>query len=170
VLATVAALGATGCGADCPLPQPELELPSDAVLRADPASFYRAEWTLLDAPLAVRPQERAWVLVSLRNASRWTWPDPQLADPVERKGARAVRLAWRWLRVGEELPLADFTRVDLPYPLPAGEAIELPLDVQAPPEPGQYHLQVVLVHEMLEWFTNQGAQELRVPIAVDWHR
>jgi len=74
----------------------------------------------------------------------------------------AVRPSYHWLTpAGEEL-VRDGHRTLLSHDLAPGEAAIVSLAVVAPPEPGDYVLEVDLVHEGVRWF-DCG---LRVPVTV----
>jgi hypothetical protein len=140
--------------------------PASDPLRPRPESFYRVGWGGVQLPSHLRAGETVRLLVSFRNAGSETWPDSQMADPVNRQGAGAVRLGWRWWQA--DTLVSDYsTRVDLPWPLRPGESLAMPVDVPLPQQPGSYRLQVDLVHELVTWFESRGAAPLLVPLTVE---
>ena len=122
-------------------------------------SFYRVQWVRVDdLPRTLAAGETVRVLVTIRNTGSSIWPDAQMANPVELTPGRAVRLTYRWWDGERDVLVSDYTdRSDLPWPLRPGEAITLPLLVQAPRHPGRFRLQLELVHELVEWFEKRGA-------------
>lgn len=133
---------------------------------APPASFYRVAWEGVEMPLRRPAGTTVRALVSFRNAGDGLWPDPFLAGP-ERGGAGAVRLAYRWWRRDADSILTRYdVRTDLPWPLRPGESLTLPVEVLLPQEPGEYRLQIELVHEHFAWFGQRGADPLLVPVSV----
>lgn len=137
-------------------------------LRPRPKSFYRVEWGGVQLPSRLKAGETVQLLVSFRNVGTETWPDPQMADPVNRRGAGAVRLGWRWWQADSDVLVSDYSnRLDLPSPLRPGESLTIPVDLPLPEQPGHYRLQVDLVHELIAWFENRGTARLLVPVTVE---
>lgn len=133
---------------------------------APPASFYRVVWEGIEMPSRRPAGSTVRALVSFRNAGDGLWPDPLLAGP-EKAGAGAVRLAYRWWRRDADSILTRYdVRTDLPWPLRPGESLTLPMEVLLPQEPGDYRLQIELVHEHVAWFGQRGAGPLWVPVSV----
>jgi hypothetical protein len=50
--------------------------------------------------------------------------------------------------------------------LPPGGETEMTLAVTAPQTPGEYTLEIDLVHEGVTWFSERGAQPLRLQLRV----
>jgi hypothetical protein len=131
------------------------------------AVFYRVEWIRVEMPRSLVTGEDVRALVTLRNASQTTWPDPQMANPVDLNPARAVRLSYRWWEGNREVLVTDYiTRADLPWPLRPGESVTLPLVVRAPEKPGRFRLQLDLVVELVTWFEGHGANRWIMPVQV----
>ncbi len=130
-------------------------------------SFYRVRWERVELPPVLVAGTTHRVLVTLRNASPEIWPDAQMADPVGRTAARAIRLSYRWWEGDRDVLLGDYAvRSDLPWPLRPGESITLPLRVEAPGRAGRYRLQLDLVEELVGWFEPRGAARWITPIEV----
>src|ERR1019366_7455798 len=97
------------------------------------------------APVSLTPGERRQIFLRVRNDGTEHWPASLDARP-------AIRLGYRWLRrdgevVSSEGPRSAFCRVVGP-----GQRILTPLHVDAPSEPGEYLLEVDVVHEHAQWF------------------
>ncbi|HEX2163392.1 MAG TPA: YfhO family protein [Thermoanaerobaculia bacterium] len=136
--------------------------------RPRPDSFYRVEWEGARLAEGRAGGETVEVLVSLRNAGTETWPNPETADPRTAVPAGAVRLSWRWWWGDREELVSDYSaRIDLPAAVGPGESVTLPVEVVLPTQPGDYSLQLDLVHELVAWFEQRGADTLLVPVTVE---
>jgi uncharacterized membrane protein len=59
------------------------------------------------------------------------------------------------------------SRAVLPHDLKPGEEAELTLTVTAPQEPGDYFIELDMVHEGVTWFYEQGSRTLRWHVKVE---
>jgi hypothetical protein len=133
---------------------------------ARPPGFYRVKWGGVALPAVLPAGGRARLLVSFETAGTETWPDPRMVDPSGRGARGAVRLGYRWLDA-RGLVVSDYqSRSDLPRPLRPGESITLPVEATLPAAPGRYRLQVDLVHELVTWFEERGAERFELPVTV----
>jgi len=136
-------------------------------LRARPATFYRVSWGEIELPPSLRAGQKVQARLTVRNEGTETWPDPSLADPIGAGGKGAVRLGYRWWQGDAETVLVDYSdRVEIPYPLPPGESATFSWELQLPPAPGSYRLQVDLVHELVAWFETRGGKRATFPLTV----
>jgi hypothetical protein len=55
----------------------------------------------------------------------------------------------------------------MPADLQPGQEVELALSVKAPGEPGDYTLEIDMVHEGVTWFYERGAKPLRLNVRVE---
>jgi hypothetical protein len=130
-------------------------------------SFYRVQWKGVRLPSELPAGKTIHVEVAFRNIGTDTWPDVVTGDPVRRDGTGAVRLSYRFWRADVDQTVTEYTtRFDLPKSLGSQKELVLPVDVQLPAEPGRYRLQVDLVHELVSWFEQRGAEKLLVPLTV----
>jgi hypothetical protein len=125
---------------------------------------YRAEIEALDAPARVRAGERAALRFRVRNAGGFAWP----ARGDEGRGTHQVNLGDRWLdassgRVVNDLDGRTALAADLP---PGGEAL-LTLPVEAPGAPGDYVLEIDMIHEAVTFFRDKGSTPLRLSVRVE---
>jgi hypothetical protein len=124
--------------------------------RAVSESAYRASIEPREPTSSLAPSEQRHVFFAVSNEGTERWPERLDADPP-------IRLSYRWLHTDgsihtEEGPRSPFSRVVNP-----GERILTPLHVDSPPDPGDYLLEVDLVHEHVRWFDCS----CRVPIRVE---
>jgi hypothetical protein len=117
----------------------------------DPA--YRVEWTEAHLPAEVATGVRIAVPMAIVNSGNRTWPATQ------------VFVSYHWLRDGR-LIVWDGDRTVLPRDLRAGSRSALAARVTTPDEPGDYVLQLTLVHELVTWFEHRGATMSVHPISV----
>ncbi|HVF43951.1 MAG TPA: hypothetical protein VM936_13100 [Pyrinomonadaceae bacterium] len=130
---------------------------------AFPESDYRAaiEWAS-PPPASMRTGERATLSLRVRNDGQSVWP-----ARGDTRGMFQVNAGDRWLdaegvRVVNDL---DGRRV-LESDLAPGASVELKLDVTAPREPGEYTLEVDMIHEGVTFFREKGSTPLRARVRV----
>lgn len=131
---------------------------------AFPEADYRAEIEAAGAtPTSMRAGERVVLNFRVRNAGGSVWP-----ARGDAKGWYQVNLGDRWLdsRAREVVNALD-ARTALPADLPPGGEVTLPLAVNAPREPGDYVLEIDMVHEGVTFFNEKGSKSLRLPLRVE---
>ena len=72
----------------------------------------------------------------------------------------------RWLKPDGSLITAMDGRHGLDKNLKPGEETEVPLQITAPKEPGDYILEVDLVQEQVAWFLDKGSPTAKTKITV----
>jgi hypothetical protein len=122
------------------------------------ASVYRHEIVALDAPAVMRAGEKIDIRFKVRNRGSSSWP------AVGTKDFRyQVNLGNRWIGAGATV---EDNRAAMKADLPPGGETEMTLAVTAPQTPGEYTLEIDLVHEGVTWFSERGAQPLRLQLRV----
>jgi hypothetical protein len=124
---------------------------------------YRAGIGAPGAPTRLRAGERVELHLRVRNLGPVTWP-----AHGDTRGMYQVNAGDRWLdregrRVVNDLDGRTALAADLP---PGGEA-ELLLPVKAPGEPGDYVLEIDMIHEGVTFFFEKGSQTLRLNVKVE---
>jgi hypothetical protein len=151
----------------------EVVRPADAEGRAALEAFwrsapfpdydYRAEITAADAPARMRAGERAQLRFRVRNAGGFAWPARGDAH-----GMYQVNLGDRWLDPADGRVVNDLDgRTVLARDLPPGEEVELTLPVKAPAAPGDYVLEIDMIHEAVTFFREKGSTPLRLNVRVE---
>src|SRR5262245_22785219 len=109
-------------------------------------------------PLAGAREELPLLLrVVVRNTGTATWPH---------RGKHPINLSYHWLdRAGQPVDF-DGVRALLPDDLPPGAEVELELQVEPPPQAGDYLLALDMVEEGVAWFSQQGVAWLAAPLTV----
>ena len=129
---------------------------------AFPDSDYRTEITALNAPSVMHPGEKLVLRFRVKNLGYSTWP-----AAGNKEGRYQVNIGNRWLKTaGNEVNSLD-GRTGMPADLAPGKEVELPLTVKAPEEPGDYLLEIDMVHEGVTWFYERGAKPLRLTVRVE---
>jgi hypothetical protein len=122
---------------------------------AIPGATPRAEIavkTLVPAlPVVARRGRKTTVKARVRNAS--TRPFPAQAS----YGRRLVRLGAQLCGPDGTLINRDYERAWLPDTLQPGAAVDVPVTITAPSEPGRYALKFDLVSEGIDWFEACGS-------------
>lgn len=113
--------------------------------RTVPPEAYSAAIVARSASLAMTPGERRHVMLSVRNDGCERWPAHLEEHPQ-------IRLSYRWLDGDGSIHVSEGPRTPFPRPVEPGEGLLAPLDVVAPTAPGQYVLEVDVVHEDVRWF------------------
>ena len=118
-----------------------------------PDQAYRVEWEEAHIPEEVAAHVKIAIPVTLRNSGNRVWPASQ------------VFVSYHWVR--DDRPVVwDGERTALPRDLRAGARAALSVRAATPPEPGSYLLQLTLVHELVTWFENKGANMIIRPVVV----
>ena len=116
---------------------------------------YRASITPFERDWRMRAGECRPIFFAIRNegTARWPWGLDE---------APLIRIAYRWLDPDREVLVSETPRSGFPLPVERGETCITPVIVTAPESPGDYVLELDLVHEFERWFHC----EARFPTAV----
>jgi len=127
--------------------------------RAVSESAYRASIEPRESTSSLAPSEQRHVFFAVSNEGTERWPARLDADPP-------IRLSYRWLHTDGSIHTEEGPRSPFPRVVNPGERILTPLHVDSPPDPGDYLLEVDLVHEHVRWFDCP----CRVPVRVEHPR
>lgn len=108
-------------------------------------SLYRAELSVTRWPTEMTAGVQYTVDVLVTNGSDETWRWSGEARPE-------IRLAYKWSHGGKPVAEPVQLRTTFPIDVPAGTTCRVPVHVVAPPTPGEYALEIDLVHEHVRWF------------------
>jgi hypothetical protein len=129
---------------------------------AFPDTDYRAEIKVENPPASVRPGERLEIRFRVRNAGGSTWP-----ARGDAKGAYQVNAGDRWLDSAGARVVNDLDgRTSLAEDLRPGAEAGLSLTATAPREPGDYVLELDMVHEGVTFFRQKGSPTWRTRVRV----
>lgn len=122
------------------------------------ATVYREQIVALDPPSVMHPGEKADLRFKVKNLGDETWP------AVGTKDFRyQVNLGNRWFLGGVT---AEDNRAAMKADLPPAGEVEITLTVNAPRIPGEYLLEIDMVHEGVTWFKERGAHPLQLRVLV----
>jgi hypothetical protein len=121
-------------------------------------SVYREQIVALDPPSVMHAGEQAQLRVKVKNLGSAAWPS------VGDKNFRyQVNMGNHWIGGGAR---TDDNRAAMKADLPPGGEVELALTVNAPRSPGEYILEIDMVHEGVTWFKEKGARPLELHVRV----
>ncbi|HEX3279817.1 MAG TPA: hypothetical protein VHR36_01185, partial [Pyrinomonadaceae bacterium] len=129
---------------------------------AFPDSDYREQITALNAPSVMRAGEKVVIRFRVKNLGYSTWP-----AVGNKEGRYQVNIGNRWLKTGTNEVNGLDGRTGMPADLQPGGQVELALAVNAPQDPGEFVLEVDMVHEGVTWFYERGATPLRLKVRVE---
>jgi N-acetyl-anhydromuramyl-L-alanine amidase AmpD len=121
--------------------------------RRPPQPPYAVEWLGEEFPPRLLAGQVLTVPVTIKNVGSlaWTWG-----------GGNPVRLGYRYYRNRRPLPMPPIRdlRTDVPEDVAPGETVVFQAHLALPEEPGNYTLELDLVHEGIAWFKEKGATPL----------
>ncbi|MFL6337473.1 MAG: hypothetical protein ACJ754_29585 [Pyrinomonadaceae bacterium] len=124
---------------------------------------YRAEIEAPGAPTRLRAGERVELSLRVRNLGPVAWP-----ARGDTHGMYQVNAGDRWLdREGKRVVNDLDGRTALAADLAPGGETELTLPVRAPAEPGDYVLEIDMIHEGVTFFFEKGSKTLRLNVKVE---
>ncbi|PYS82475.1 MAG: hypothetical protein DMF67_12785 [Acidobacteria bacterium] len=141
--------------------------PSKKDAAALPENGFKAQISVADPPAKLRAGQKATLQVKVKNVSdaQWyarggevnTFPDNRFY----------IAAGDRWLKAdGQTLVTNMDGRYGLQRDLKPGEEEDVPLQITAPKEPGDYVLEVDLIQEQVAWFSDKGSPTARVKVTV----
>jgi FkbM family methyltransferase len=119
---------------------------------------YRAQVRVVDARRGLRPGELTHLEVETTNLGTERWP------PLREQGP-PIRLTYRWRDRDGAMVVEDGMRTQFEEPVPPGWTTRTMLAVRAPDAPGEYLLEVDVVHEHVRWF--EAGEHVRFTIDDD---
>lgn len=128
-----------------------------------PANGYKAQLTPVDPPARMRAGQKQTIQVRVRNASDVAWK----VRGGEQSNKYYIAVGNRWFEAdGQKLVTNLDGRHGLPQNLKPGEEVEVPLQITAPKNPGEYVLDLDLVQEQVTWFFEKGSETAKVKVSV----
>jgi Ig-like domain from next to BRCA1 gene len=146
----------------------EVLIPQDAEARARfesawmqaafAASVYREQIVAINPPSMMRPGEKAEIRFRVKNLGSAAWPAVGTKDFRQQ-----VDLGNHWISAGGA---TEDSRAVMNSDLQPGSEVELTLGVNAPRTPGEYTLEIDMVHEGVTWFKERGGRALQLHVRV----
>jgi hypothetical protein len=125
-----------------------------------PSEAFRARLSLRQTPTKMIADQKQTLRVSVENVSNSSW-----SCIGDAQGRYAVVVRARW-RKSDGAVISDAVRSELNYDLEPGDVNDVDLAVTPPAVAGNYVLEIDLVEEPDDWFSQNGSEILHVPIAV----
>jgi hypothetical protein len=138
-------------------------LPSNAAPNSSPLppEAFHARLSLRQTPTKMIAGQEQTLRVSVKNVSHSSW-----SSISDAQGRYAVVVRARW-RKSDGSVIPDAARSELNYDLEPSDVNDVDLEVTPPSVAGNYVLEIDLVQEPDNWFSQNGSELLRVPIAVE---
>jgi hypothetical protein len=128
-----------------------------------PAGAFKALITVPEPPAGLQPGQKLQLRVKVKNIGDTTWP----AHGRPSDGYYQVNLGDNWYDdKNKRIEKHPYVRSGLPHDLRPGEEVEIPLNITAPPNPGNYDLQIDMVQEMVNWFSERGSAAPKIKVKV----
>jgi hypothetical protein len=121
-------------------------------------SDYREEIVALNPPSVMRAGEKLDVHFKVKNLGSATWPAVGTKDFKYQ-----MNMGNRWIKGTQN---SEDNRAVMKGDLPPGAETEITLRITAPQEPGDYTLEIDMVHEGVTWFKQRGASPLSIGVTV----
>ena len=125
-------------------------------------SAYRARVEILSVPECWSTGRHKLLHTRVWNDGTETWPRHVRGGIVQQ-----IRLGNHWLDSAGTLLILDDGRAELPRNVEPGEHIDINLDLKTPSTPGDYLLELDMVHESVTWFRDKGSPTCRAAINVE---
>jgi hypothetical protein len=122
------------------------------------ASDYRQEIIALNPPSVMRVGEKLDIHFKVKNLGSETWPAVGTRDFLYQ-----INMGNRWIKDNEN---NEDNRAVMKGDLPPGAVTDMTLSITAPKAPGDYTLEIDMVHEGVTWFKQRGARALSIDVAV----
>ena len=131
-----------------------------------PDSGFKAQITFADQTLTLRAGQKENITVKVKNTSNAIWwqRGGEINDRPDNKFYIAV--GNRWLDKDGKLTSETEGHNGIIKDLKPGEEIEMPLQITAPKQPGDYTLELDLVQEGVAWFGEKGSPTTKVKVTV----
>jgi len=132
-----------------------------------PDAGFKAQLTLPDAPAKLRAGQKETVQVHIKNASDVFWWARGGETNDRNDNWFYIAAGNRWLKPDGSLVTDMDGRYGISKDLKPGEETEVPLAVTAPKEPGDYVLEIDMIHEGVTFFHEKGSKTLRMNVKVE---
>ena len=123
------------------------------------ASDYREEIRALDPPAVMKVGQTTDIHFKVRNLGGETWTSVGTSDFKYQ-----MNMGNHWIRNGAS---TEDSRSTLSADLAPGAETDMKLTVKAPQTPGEYILEIDMVHEGVTWFKERGAKPLELKVRVE---
>jgi hypothetical protein len=131
-----------------------------------PDGGFKAQLTFADQQLKLRAGQKESIAVKVKNTSNAIWwqRGGETNDRPDNKFY--IALGNRWLDKDGKPTSETEGHNGIIKDLKPGEEIEMPLQITAPKQPGDYTLNLDMVQEGVTWFGEKGSPTTKVKVTV----
>jgi len=131
-----------------------------------PDKAFKAQITLIDPPAKLRAGQKETIQVKIKNDSELMWWSRGGRINTRSDNKFYIAVGDRWLKTDGSLLTNMDGRYGLPQDLAPGSETQVPLQITAPKDPGEYTLDIDMVQEQVAWFSEKGSGTARTKITV----
>jgi hypothetical protein len=129
-------------------------------------SGYKAQITFADPSLKLRAGQKETITVKVKNVSNLVWWR-RGGETNERPDNKFyIAVGNRWLDKDGKPTSEEEGHNGISKDLKPGEEIEMPLQITAPKQPGDYILNLDMVQEGVTWFGEKGSTTTKAKVTV----
>jgi hypothetical protein len=167
-LLSTALIFATGCRTETGTPSIPSKSTSIATKEAYPLpnNGFKAQITLVDPPSKLRAGQKETLRARVKNVSEVTWYSHGGEINTNPDNRFYLAVGNRWLKSDGSLLTNMDGRYGIGKDLKPGEETEVPLQVTAPKDTGDYTLEIDLVQEQVAWFSDKGSATAKAKVSV----
>lgn len=131
-----------------------------------PDDAFRAKITLVDPPAKLRAGQKETIRARIKNASEVQWYSHGGEINTNPDNRFYLAVGNRWLKSDGSLLTNMDGRYGVGKDLKPGEEAEVPLQITAPKDTGDYTLEIDLVQEQVAWFSEKGSSAAKTKVTV----
>ena len=120
---------------------------------------YRVTYSELSVPQQMEAGHQYTAEVTVRNEGRQSW----LPSSIDRRG---FSISYHWRSPDGTMLVRDGLRTPIPKAVGRNASITFPFNIQPPPEPGRYLLEIDLIREQVGWLGQMGSDTRTVGVDV----
>lgn len=131
-----------------------------------PESGFKAQITAPDPPERLRTGQVAIINIKVKNTSDVIWYQRGGLTTDRSDNKFYIAAGNRWLDKDGKLTSETEGHNGIPKDLKPGEETEMTLQITAPKEPGEWTMQLDMVQEGVNWFSERGSPVTNVKVQV----
>ena len=131
-----------------------------------PDSGFKAQITAPDPPQRLRTGQVAIINIKVKNTSDVIWYQRGGLTTDRTDNKFYIAAGNRWLDKDGKLTSETEGHNGIPKDLKPGEEIEMTLQVTAPKQPGDWTMQLDMVQEGVNWFSERGSPVTNIKVQV----
>ena len=120
---------------------------------------YRARYLDLSIPQQMEAGHQYTAEVTVRNEGRQTWSP----SSIDRRG---FSISYHWRSTDGTMLVRDGLRTPIPKKVARNASIRFAFNIEAPPDPGRYLLEIDVIREQVGWLGQMGSETKKVEVHV----